>query len=95
MVPITKVPASKGCSLGVAKPLLSTSRVSSVRSWRPGDLTFILYKWKLMGKPWENHRKMVVSWDFMGYYPLVMTNIANWKITIFNGQIHYFNGDFP
>ena len=23
------------------------------------------------------------------YYSLVMTNIANWKITIFNGQIHY------
>ena len=22
-------------------------------------------------------------------YSLVMTNIANWKITIFNGQIHY------
>ena len=32
-----------------------------------------------LGKPWENHRKMVVSWDFMGFYgiyPLVMTNIT-------------------
>ena len=28
-------------------------------------------------------------------YLLVMTNIANWKITIFNGKIHHFNGDFP
>ena len=25
------------------------------------------------------------------YYPLVMTNIANWKITIFNGKIHDFD----
>ena len=23
-----------------------------------------------------------------------MTNIANWKISIFNGKKHYFNGDF-
>ena len=27
-----------------------------------------------------------INW---GFYPLVMTNIANWKITIFNGKIHY------
>ena len=27
-------------------------------------------------------------------YPLVMINIANWKITIFNGKIHYFYGNF-
>ena len=26
---------------------------------------------------------------------LVMTNIANWKITMFNGKIHYFYGHFP
>ena len=26
-----------------------------------------------------------------GIYPLVMTNIANWKITIFYGKIHYFD----
>ena len=25
------------------------------------------------GKPSENHRKMVVLWDFHGIYPLVMT----------------------
>ena len=24
-----------------------------------------------------------------------MTNIANWKNTILNGNIHYFNGDCP
>ena len=29
----------------------------------------------------------MVSWDFIGTYPLVMTNIANWKITMFNGKI--------
>ena len=23
---------------------------------------------KTIGKPWENHRKMVVSWDLMGFY---------------------------
>ena len=34
-------------------------------------------------------------WGIDGYYPLEMTHIANWKITMFNGQIHYFNGDFP
>ena len=27
-------------------------------------------------------------------YPLVMTSIANWKITIFNGKLHYFYGHF-
>ena len=32
---------------------------------------------------------------FDGIYHLVMTNIANWKITIFNGNIHYIDGDFP
>ena len=41
----------------------------------------------LMGKPWENHRKtigkwwfngdlMVIQWDLMGYYPLVICYIA-------------------
>ena len=24
----------------------------------------------------------------------VMTHIAKWKITMFHGEIHYFNGDF-
>ena len=28
-------------------------------------------------------------------YPLVMTDIANWKITMFHGKIHYFYGHFP
>ena len=35
-----------------------------------------------------------ILWDFMGFYgiyPMVMTHIANWKITIFNGKIHYFD----
>jgi hypothetical protein len=27
-------------------------------------------------------------------YPLVMTNIANWKITMSNGKTHYFYGHF-
>jgi hypothetical protein len=27
-------------------------------------------------------------------YPLVNVYIANWKITIFNGKIHYFYGSF-
>ena len=34
------------------------------------------------------------QWQQADLYPLVMTNIANWKITIFNGNIHYFNGHF-
>ena len=24
-----------------------------------------------LGKPWENHGKMVVSWDFMGFYGIL------------------------
>ena len=42
-----------------------------------------------------------LSWDpypnfaCLSTYPLVMTNIANWKITIFYGKTHYFYGHFP
>ena len=32
-----------------------------------------------IGKPQENHRKVVVSWDLTVFNPLVMTNIANEK----------------
>ena len=34
---------------------------------------------KTIGKPWENHGKMVVYWDLMGFtwiYPLVSSNMA-------------------
>ena len=34
---------------------------------------------------------MLVSWDFMGFngiYPLEMTNIADWNITIVHGKTH-------
>ena len=27
-------------------------------------------------------------------YPLVICNVTNWKITIFNGKTHYFYGHF-
>ena len=30
---------------------------------------------------------------YVSLYSLVMANIANWKIPMFNGQIHYFYGD--
>jgi len=30
-----------------------------------------------------------------GTYPLVNVNKKLWKITIFHGKIHYFNGHFP
>ena len=39
----------------------------------------------VMGKPWENPRKMVVLWDFMGF----TTNIAMEKFVTFNGKNHY------
>ena len=46
---------------------------------------------------------MVIKWVVHSFlwiisvqeYPLVMTNIASWKITMFNGNIHYFYGHFP
>ena len=44
----------------------------------------------------KTHRKMVVSWwfygdliGFDGLYPLVMTNIAMERFTIFNGKFHW------
>ena len=33
--------------------------------------------------------------EMMAIYPPVMTNIANWKMAMSNGNIHYFNFDFP
>ena len=36
-----------------------------------------------IGKPQGNHRKMVVSWDFMGCYPLVNVNKKR------TGKIHH------
>ena len=36
----------------------------------------------------ENHRKTIGKWWF---YPLVITNIAMERSTIFNGEIHYFD----
>ena len=32
--------------------------------------------------------------DFMVIYPLVMTNIATERSTVFDGKIHYFDGHF-
>ena len=65
-------------------------------SWRPttatcepwghgaGRLTYIdPLVMTNIGKPWENRRKMVVSWDYYGIYLLVMTNIA-----IENGNLY-------
>ena len=34
------------------------------------------------------------AWGPIGGYPLVMTNIAVERSTIFNGKIHYFYGHF-
>ena len=47
-------------------------------------------------------RKQLLSLDhgelnsdlMIGTNPLVMTNIANWKTTMFIGKIHYFHGNF-
>ena len=30
----------------------------------------------------------MVSWDLMGIYPLVMTNIANWKMAFYSEFSH-------
>ena len=38
---------------------------------------------------WENHWKTPENLWNIEVYPLVMTNIANWNITIFDGKIHY------
>ena len=56
--------------------------------------------WKMVVL-WENHRKtreMVVLWEndrkTIGkwwFYPLVNFHITDGKISIFNGQIHYFD----
>ena len=35
-----------------------------------------IFNHKIIGKPWENHRKMMVSWDFMNDYPPVNVYIA-------------------
>ena len=37
---------------------------------------------------WENDRKTIGKWWF---YPLVNFHITDGKISIFNGQIHYFD----
>ena len=44
-----------------------------------------------MGKPLENGGLM----GFYGMYPLVMTNIANWKITIERVDLSIKHGYFP
>ena len=53
---------------------------------------------KIMGKPWENHRKTIGKWwfngglrVFYGIYPLG-NNCLLWKIMILNGNSHYFYG---
>ena len=43
---------------------------------------------KRVTKPLYFHQPMRI-WDT---YPLVMTPVANWKITIYSGKIHYFYG---
>ena len=51
-----------------------------------------------MGKPWENGGFMGFYGGFMevdGMYPLVMTNIANWKIIIEIVDLPIINRDFP
>jgi hypothetical protein len=37
------------------------------------------FYWKTMGKPWENHGKMVIYME---------------RSTMFHGKTHYFYGDF-
>ena len=34
---------------------------AATSTWHVGDM-------KIIGKPYKNHGKMVVSWDFMGIY---------------------------
>ena len=52
---------------------LSRSRVSGLlhaEAWQTtaaDDWVFPPGHRKTIGKPWENHRKMVISWDFMGF----------------------------
>ena len=50
-----------------------------VRISRLGPLLYG-YGWMvpIIGKPWENHRKMMVWWDFHGIYPLVMSTACYW-----------------
>ena len=43
-----------------------------------------------MGKPWENHGKMVVEWDLMLIYPLVV-----WVCRNVIGTIHQIDGWNP
>ena len=63
-------------------------RLDPEAGWIPLEIP-----WKTIGKPW----KMVVSWDFIGIYLLVMTVTVccGLNLHIFTGKIHYFNGDFP
>ena len=42
---------------------------------------------KMIGKPWENDRKMVVEWDLMGF-TLCYSNMAGWKIPELNGGVY-------
>ena len=50
----------------------------------PGDSNPSTDQGETMGKPWENHGKTMGKWWFFmvvhGIYPLVMTDIANWKM---------------
>ena len=52
-----------------------------------GFTTLVIYRITI-GKPQENHRKMVVEWDLLGFYPLVMTNIAIENHHFIAGKIH-------
>ena len=50
-----------------------------------------------MGKSADLGGSFGVSAQNMGHssnYPLVNVYITNWKITMFNGKIHYFYGHF-
>ena len=66
---------------------------SSIAIWKrygPGSLVE-----NHRGKPWENHGKMVVEWDLMGFHGRVLPSgndcyFANWKDPpSFTGKLHY------
>ena len=57
------------------------AQLGGKRTWQSAFPIFSPNAW-----PWES----AVFWSLV--YPLVNGYITNWRITIFNGKTHYFNG---
>ena len=87
--------------LGITVGCSQEQRDGDLTSWMvfPVETSGIPFgKWwfygKIIGKPremgvlWENDRKTIGKWWF---YPQVNFHITDGKISIFNGQIHYFD----